>query len=74
MVFLEHLPGLGLGVLHPGDQIRRVERQLTVVVGGGTLLIEPAVSAEVAADLLLKGDFVADTHRFSCSAIAGPQV
>lgn len=24
VVFLQHLPGIGLGLLHPGDQIRRV--------------------------------------------------
>lgn len=73
VVFLQHLPVVGLGLLHPGDQIGRVESELSAVGRGVAVLVEPAVSAEVLADLLLKGEFVADTYRFSCCAIAGPE-
>ena len=62
VVFLQHLPCLRLGLLHPGDQIGRVEGELAVVIGGGAVLVEPAVGAEVLADLALEGDFVADAH------------
>ena len=34
VVLLEHLPGIGLGLLHPGDQIGRIKGELAVVVGG----------------------------------------
>ena len=72
MVFLQHLPCLRLGLLHPGDQIGRVESQLAVVVSGGAVLVEPAVGAEVLADLALEGDFVADAHQINGAACALP--
>ncbi len=75
MVLLQHLPGVGMGLLHPGDQIRRVERQLAVVGRGGAFFVNPAVAAEVLADLLLEGALVVQGHqhvRSSLSATATP--
>ncbi|GDX75067.1 hypothetical protein LBMAG41_01430 [Cyanobium sp.] len=65
MVLLQHLPGLGLGLLHPGDQIRRVEGKLAVVGSGAALFVEPAVGAKVLADLALEGDLVVEAHGLS---------
>jgi hypothetical protein len=70
MVFLQHLPGVGLGLLHPGDQIGRVESKLAAVGRGAALFVEPAVAAKVLADLLLKSNFVVEAHRLSSWAMA----
>ena len=74
VVFLQHLPGVGLGVLHHGDQIGRVKGELAAVGRGAAFLVEPAMGAEMVADLPLEGDFVADTHgdRFSANPMAPP--
>jgi hypothetical protein len=65
VVLLQHLPGLGLGLLHPGDQIRRVEGKLAVVGSSAAFLLKPAVGAEVLADLALESDFVVKAHGLS---------
>jgi hypothetical protein len=70
VVVLQHLPGFRLGLLHPGDQIGRVERQLAVVGVGTAFLVDPAVGAEVLADLALKSNFVVEAHRLSSCAMA----
>jgi len=62
---LQHLPGLGLGLLHPSHQIGRVEGELAVVEVGAALLVDPTVGAEVFSDLALKGDFVVKAHGLS---------
>jgi hypothetical protein len=62
MVVLEHLPGVGLGLLHPGDQIGRVESELSAVSSGAGLFVEPAVGAEVLVNLPLEGDLVVEAH------------
>jgi hypothetical protein len=75
MVVLEHLPGVGLGLLHPCDQIGRVESELSAVSSGAAFVVEPAVGAEVFADLPLEGDLVMQGHqdvRSSLSAMAVP--
>ncbi len=65
VVFLQHLPGFWLGVLHPGDQIRWIERKGAVIGSGAALLVEPAVGAEMLADLALEGDLVLQAHGLS---------
>jgi hypothetical protein len=63
VVYLQQLPGSGLGFLHPGDQIGRVEGELAVVGVGAALLVDPAVGAELIADLAPEGDFVVEAQR-----------
>ena len=70
VVLQQHLPGFRLGLLHPGDQVGWVERELAVVGVGAALLVDPAVGAEVLADLALKGNFVMEAHRLSSWAMA----
>ena len=70
VIFLQHLPGIGLGLLHPGDQIGRVEGELAVVGVGAAFLVDPAVEAEVLANLALEGDFVVEAHRLSSCTMA----
>ena len=53
-----------------GDQIGRVERELSAVGSGAALFVVPAVGAEVLADLLLEGDLVVEAHGLRCSRIA----
>ncbi len=71
VVFLQHLPGLGLGLLHPGDQIRRVKSELTAVASGAAFLLEPAMGAGMLADLALGGDLVMKAHRLRSCANSG---
>jgi hypothetical protein len=70
MVLLQHLPGLVVGLLHPGDQIRRVKGELTAIGSSAALLVKPAMGAEVLADLALEGDLVVEAHRLNSCRMA----
>ena len=70
MVLLQHLPRFRLGLLHPGDQVWRVEGKLAVVGSGAAFFVEPAVGAEVIADLALEGDLVVEAHELGSSGVA----
>ena len=56
------LPRLRLGLLDPGDQIRGVERTGTVIARRISLVVKPAVTAEIVADLRLEVDFTVEVH------------
>jgi hypothetical protein len=71
VVLLQHLQGLGLGLLHPGDQVRRIESQLAAVGSSAAFLVEPAVGAEMLADLALEGNLVVKAHRLRSCANSG---
>ena len=62
VLLLVGLPQLLLRLLKPGDEVGRIEGQLAVVLVGCLVFVEPAVAAEVLADLALEGGFEVDAH------------
>ena len=60
----QRIPGVGLGCLHPGDQVIDEQAACAVVAGGGAVLIQPARAAEMRADHALEGDLLVDGCHF----------
>ena len=55
-------PGFRLRCLHPGEHIGREERPRPIVGRRIALGIQPAIRAEMLADLGLEADFLVQTH------------
>jgi len=66
VVLGQHLPGLRLRLLHPGQQVGVVQGAGGVVAAGVALgawfTIEPTLRCQVVADVGLESDFVVQCH------------
>lgn len=59
------LPGLGLAVPHPGDQILDEQRPCSVMPRARAGLVDPAVRAEMVDDIILEADLLVQAHTVS---------
>jgi hypothetical protein len=62
VVLGEHLPGLRLRRLHPGQHVGREQRAGAVIAGGIALGMEPTIGAQVLANFKLEADFFVQAH------------
>jgi hypothetical protein len=69
-LLLVGLPGVLLRLLKPIGEVWWVEGQLAVVLVCCLVFVEPAVVAEVVADLLVELDFVMECQ---CSSAPDPE-
>ena len=53
---------VGLGGLHPGQQVGREEGAGAVVAGGVAVGVQPAGGGQVGADLVLEVDLAVQRH------------
>ena len=58
MVLLQHLPGIGLGLLDPGQEVGGEDGPGPVVASGIAFGVVPAVGAEVLGDLGFEMDLL----------------
>ena len=67
IIFLQGFPGLGLRGLQPGQHVWRVQGARAVVVLSVAFFIQPAVCAQVLANVVFKVDFFVQAHgRVGC--------
>jgi hypothetical protein len=60
--FAQSGPCIRLGGLHPGQHIGREQRTRRVVALGIPFCVQPAVSSQVIADVVLEFDFFVQCH------------
>src|SRR5437016_851388 len=62
MILLESVPGLGIALLHPSQEVRREEGPGPVVGRRVAFGMEPAMLRQVEADLDLEVDLLVQVH------------
>ena len=72
VVLRQRLPRLRLRRLHPGEDVGGEERAGAVVVARVAVCVEPAVRAEMGADLVLEADLFVEAQARAPVVIGPP--